>query len=277
MSDLAGNRYSDDFTLFKEAASGISSITIVAKTEVISSVSQTDYPFKNCIDSLQIVDFESDSHLKEIQRYSFYYCTKLVKIDLSKCTQLQTIGDYAFAFCFSLENIQLPSAASSIGTYSFSECHSFTTFQFPKSLSSIGNHAFYDCRSLEVVTFESNAVLTKLTSTAFVSCSSLKTIHLSLSNIEFSGICLLNSRAVKEIIRMNQKRIIYSLFLKIYFLAKFLIRSFIVHQIIQKSSHFHKNVPKYFNMLFQRRTSTSIVAINIYCIIIDPAFTSTKI
>ena len=80
MSDLAGNRYSDDFTLFKEAASGISSITIVAKTEVISSVSQTDYPFKNCIESLHFVDFESDSHLKEIQRYSFYTSFKIINI-----------------------------------------------------------------------------------------------------------------------------------------------------------------------------------------------------
>ena len=36
-----------------------------------------------------------------IGSYSFYQCTQLESVDLSKCSSLTTIGSFSFAFCLS--------------------------------------------------------------------------------------------------------------------------------------------------------------------------------
>ena len=66
-ADLYGNRYSDDFTIFIRAAEGITSINIASQTVTIAGVSNNDYAFINCKNTLETVSFGTDSQLHEIQ------------------------------------------------------------------------------------------------------------------------------------------------------------------------------------------------------------------
>ena len=64
-SDIHGNRYSDDRKSFEKAAPEIQHITILRETEVIHSISEEDYPFQDCTNTLESVEFEV-SQLRDI-------------------------------------------------------------------------------------------------------------------------------------------------------------------------------------------------------------------
>ena len=202
-SDSAGNRYTDENTVFRAAASGIESITILSSVKTIYGYSDSDYSFIQCSSTIKTVDFESNSELLEIQPYAFYYCTKLSNINLSKCNKLQTIGECAFCACSQLSSIYFPSTVQSLGQYAFAGCP-FQSIQFPKSLKSFNHYAFQSCNNLETITFEENSVITSFDYPIFDNCQSLKVIHVPSSLQSYNGIITWNVGSVEEIIIDNE-------------------------------------------------------------------------
>ena len=199
-SDVYGNTYSDDNSIFIRAASNIVSIILFRDCKIISSTSSLNYAFQDCAKTLQTVDFESNSKLQEIQKYSFSSCSQLKTINFSNCKELKIISQYAFASCTSLVNLTLPSSVTTIETNAFNNCQSLISIQFPKSLTTMGDYSFSACTKLEIATFEQDSVLKSFRAIVFSGCTSLRILHLPSSLESFSGISVWNVPTVEEVI-----------------------------------------------------------------------------
>ena len=92
-----------------------SQIEIDSRCEVIFGESSYSYAFKDVASTLTSFSFQSNPKLRTIQNYAFYYCTNLISVNLSMCTQLTEISDYAFYQCSSIESFKLPSSIASLG------------------------------------------------------------------------------------------------------------------------------------------------------------------
>ncbi len=101
-----------------------------------------------------------------IEDSAFYNCDKLETIDLSACTNLESIGGYAFSDCENLEPIDLSGCAS---------------------LQSLGEDAFYSC-GLATIDLSGCTNLQSIGECAFEGCMMLETIDLSgCTNLESIG------------------------------------------------------------------------------------------
>src|SRR5574344_1011211 len=107
-------------------------------------------------------------NVTSIRDNAFYYCTGLTSIDLSKATNLQTIGNYALGGCTAATFITTTgspatavkyNALTSIGDFAFYNCKGLTSFDISgaKSLTSIGGDAFYGCKGLTSFTIPASA------------------------------------------------------------------------------------------------------------------------
>ena len=115
-----------------------------------------------------------------------------VNLDLSKATDLTTIGDSAFRRCSGLTSITIPASVTSIGDYAFSGCSGLTSIDLSKAtgLTTIGNDAFYGCKSLTSISIPSS--VTSIGGDAFYGCSGLTSISIpssvtSIGEAAFSG------------------------------------------------------------------------------------------
>ena len=119
--------------------------------------------------TLEEINFPSS--LKEIGKYAFYQCEKLVSADLSKTkvkeflegtfgysgiqsiafpSTLEAIGAQVFLKTSKLETIEIPISVKSIGTEAFRECNA-TVVSLPNNISSIAARVFYYCPNLQEV------------------------------------------------------------------------------------------------------------------------------
>ena len=79
-----------------------------------------------------------------------------------------SIGEGAFSGCSDLTSVTIPNSVTSIGYYAFSGCTGLTSITIPNSVTSIGNKAFYDCIDLTSVTLNSDAVVSKTSSSFYL-------------------------------------------------------------------------------------------------------------
>ena len=73
-----------------------------------------------------------------------------VNLDLSKATDLTTIGDSAFRGCSGLTSISIPSSVEIIGDLAFEGCSGLTSINIPEGVTTIGARAFEGCSSLNI-------------------------------------------------------------------------------------------------------------------------------
>ena len=84
--------------------------------------------------------------VKEIEKYAFQYCSKLIEVKLQE--GLLTIGDGAFYKCVALNRVELPSTVKEIGEHAFLDCTNIEEVIFPKGLVKIGKASFCGCKGL---------------------------------------------------------------------------------------------------------------------------------
>lgn len=87
------------------------------------------------------------STIREIGSSSFYWLTRLKKINLPQ--GLQVIGSYAFERCYALEKIRIPGSVDSIRTGAFYDCGALSTVILEEGVRHIDMDAFCGCTSLE--------------------------------------------------------------------------------------------------------------------------------
>lgn len=139
----------------------------------ITDTSIGNYAFY-CCNSMESINIPES--VTSIGEYAFDSASVLKKIDLSRCTNLTSIGesafactaitsinlpnsvknisDYAFNCCILLDNVDLSHIKiTSIGTQAFCGCESLTSINLPESVTSIGKLAFYHCISITSITF----------------------------------------------------------------------------------------------------------------------------
>ena len=144
---------------------------------------------------LSSLDLSNCTNLESIGNYAFYYCYGLTSLDLSECTSLESIGNYAFHYCYSLtSSLDLSECTSleSIGNYAFYYCYGLTSLDLSNctNLTTIGSSAFCDCYGLTSLDLSGCTGLESIGSYAFAYCKGLTGLDLSdCMNIEEIGNC----------------------------------------------------------------------------------------
>jgi hypothetical protein len=137
---------SSDGVLFSKEKSSLIAYPIaknISSYAIPSTVKIIEYGafyHANLLDSLTF-----QTTLTTIKDYGFY-SSYVSNLDLSRCTQLQTIGDFAFQRG-SFSTLKLPTSLQSIGQYAFSMCPNIITADLSKNvaLTQINNFAFWQC------------------------------------------------------------------------------------------------------------------------------------
>lgn len=152
--------------------------------------------------------------LRSIGNGAFSRCSELESVNMSNCSNLESIGDNAFMgntalgpWGSSLETVIIPDSVTSVGEGVFSYCCSLTSVTLSSNLSNIGDSMFYSCSSLTSVTipgsvtsigeaaFEASRLtgivipdsVTSIGDASFKSCTSLESVTLP-TNAGFTGI-----------------------------------------------------------------------------------------
>ncbi len=153
-------------------ASGLTSVTLPDTITEIGS--QAFYVAQK----LTIINFPAN--LETIGSYAFADMTMGDTLDLSACTNLETIGDGAFQ-SNGITNVIFPDGLKTIGHYSFMGT-SLREVTLPYGLQSIGNEAFNWCENLTSIVISAN--VTSVGNTAFYCCYNLVEVYnLSSLNI----------------------------------------------------------------------------------------------
>ena len=119
--------------------------------------------FSGCSDLTSVTIPNS---VTSIGNYAFSGCTGLTSITIPN--NVASIGEGAFSGCSDLTSVTIPNSVTSIGYYAFSGCTGLTSITIPNSVTSIGNKAFYDCIDLTSVTLNSDAVVSKTSSSFYL-------------------------------------------------------------------------------------------------------------
>ena len=122
------------------------------------------------------------SSVTTIGDYAFYSCDSLTDINLSDCTNLESIGRNAFKFT-KLTSIDLRNTkVKTIGSGAFANT-GLTLITLPASLTTIDNYAFESCKSLTSINLSDCTNLTTIGQSAFEGCSNLTSINLSNTQV----------------------------------------------------------------------------------------------
>ena len=151
--------------------------------------------------SLQSVKFEEGCQLAEIPSYTFYYCSALESIVIPSCVKALSVDalNYGRQFynCTSLAKVEFEEGCqlTEIPCQAFCYCSALESIVIPKSVKTFGldnngygyGSQFCGCTSLASVKFEEGCQLTNIGSSAFMDCTSLRSIVIPKSVISFSG------------------------------------------------------------------------------------------
>ena len=112
--------------------------------------------------------------VQEINKYSFYYCHKLINVILPN--SIISIGDYAFSGCDRLNSIDISKGVTHIGKNAFYGCDGLNSIIIPDSVLYIGESCFSNCKSLTNVTLSNS--ITSIERATFDFCESLTRIDI---------------------------------------------------------------------------------------------------
>ena len=119
-----------------------------------------------------------------------------VYLDLSKTTDLTSIGVSAFEGCSGVTSVEIPDGVTSIGFAAFRDCSRLTSVEIPDGVTSIGGSAFEGC--IELTSVEIPDGVTSIGGSAFEGCIGLTSVEIpagvtSIDSHAFSGCSSLTS------------------------------------------------------------------------------------
>lgn len=174
-----------------------------------------DYAFENCSNLKSIKISEG---ITNIGAFAFISCSNLTYVEIPN--SVNNIEDKIFLNCLSLKEINvasgntnyisvngvlydynmttlikypaikdgdnyiIPDSVTNIESFAFEYCNNLTSIKISKNLTSMGAAAFSSCKNLENIDFNNCLSLTKISSTTFIDCESLKSISLPVSITE---------------------------------------------------------------------------------------------
>ena len=124
-----------------------------------------------------IKEISISSNIKKISSYAFDNCQKLIKVDISPNSNLQTIESNAFQYS-NIKQIFIPSKVSKICENAFYRCMNLIKIEIPpnSNLQIIESHAF-QYSNIEQIFIPSK--VSKICVFAFFCCNNLKIIEIS--------------------------------------------------------------------------------------------------
>ena len=120
--------------------------------------------------------FEDASKLEEKLAKEEEKLIKILHLDMSRCTKLESIGERTFAECYYLSKVILPNSLREIPKDAFEHCRSLKEIVIPQNVKIIRVRAFRGCCNLTKVHFENSDSLRTIQAGAFRGCVSLKEI-----------------------------------------------------------------------------------------------------
>lgn len=120
------------------------------------------------------IEFESNNYtIVAIEAKAFKGAESLTTVDLSKATNLTSIGNAIFADCSLLNSVSLPATLTEITDSMFCNCIALSALTIPASVTKIGESAFRHSGIIEM-TLPKN--ITSMGTSVFKSCANLKSI-----------------------------------------------------------------------------------------------------
>lgn len=142
-----------DFTYVTKIYNSAFFGTSIKSVKSSANLSSTEASiFENCINLTEVDFSEASEYYYYIYSRSFYGCSKLTTVKLSKT--IISIGNYAFANCSSLTNINFISELEnnvSIGNYAFMNCTSLNNILIPSNVNNLGENVFDGCDNLKII------------------------------------------------------------------------------------------------------------------------------
>ena len=137
-----------------------------------------------------IVSVVLPSTLEVIGAYAFINCSKLERIDFSKCKSLSVIGTRAFQNCSSLTELIFPDTITAFGG-------AYPTLDGNTANSDGG--VFFACSKLKLIDLGRNAAFTRVGDNTFRNCTSLEKVVIPATVTAFGNYTFSNTPAIKEI------------------------------------------------------------------------------
>jgi hypothetical protein len=125
---------------------------------------------------LRTVEFESDSTLRSIGRFSFASCESLESICIP--SSVEVVGEFCCCSCSRLRSLTFgaESKLRLIEKCAFDMCGSLESICVPSSVEVLGKMCLYACSSLRSVTFGAESKLRQIEERVFYLCRSLESI-----------------------------------------------------------------------------------------------------
>lgn len=120
------------------------------------------------------IEYESKNYtIVAIEARAFKGAESLTTVDLSKATNLTSIGNAIFADCSLLNSVSLPATLTEITDSMFCNCIALSALTIPASVTKIGESAFRHSGIIEMTLPKS---ITTMGTSVFKSCANLKSI-----------------------------------------------------------------------------------------------------
>ncbi len=136
------------------------------------------YEVENNFSTIEFLDNNGVTALKEIKTEAFKDCTKLKTITIPNT--VTTFGESAFSGSY-LTTVNIPDACKTLSKYLFYKCSRLDSITFTNNvtLETIDIAVFYGCTGLTTITLPST--VTEISNAVFESCKNLQTINLPQS------------------------------------------------------------------------------------------------
>lgn len=185
-------------TISNQAFFGADQFTTITLPKGIKRIEENAFSASYRAKNPKLTEVVFNNDLEYIAGNAFYRQSKLARVTIP--ASVEVLGEYVFQACSGLTQVTFAegSRLALIGNYAFASCSSLQSISFPASYcgttgskgddgtysgnGTMGNGLLSGCSKLESITFQNGCpLITKIGSSVFGSCSSLKELTLPVN------------------------------------------------------------------------------------------------